>query len=226
MQIDLAYRTTCNNCDASSLHPAGADPTILTLNFPPAVNRSNAAPSLSLTRLIRDNFAAGQIDFRCAQCKFTAGATEKTVLRATPDLLCIKLNRPYYGAHGNPPPQLKDFRRVDIPFSVDLSPFLENPATNFARYSLYAVVAHRGTSATTGHYICRAKCPNQWHELNDDAVQGPLAAWEGKDQDPDAADADVFTPFLLFYERKYYDEPRQAPRVQVRNRPSCRTRIP
>ena len=94
-----------------------------------------------------------------------------------------------------------------------------------ASYSLYSVIKHRGT-VSRGHYVNWSKCPKAWKELNDDRVS-PSTLAKAISQDPitsaDQKDK-IFTPYLLFYQREYYDTV-QAARLKENDPPNVRMQL-
>ena len=91
---------------------------------------------------------------------------DKVQLIHSPPLLVISLNR-FANALDQNVELLKTIKishEIEIPFTLDISQFANEPINP---YNLFAVVVHRGESASSGHYIAYVKENNQWYLCND-----------------------------------------------------------
>ena len=146
-------------------------------------------------------------DLECRNCG-KIGLWRQNVLEATPDLLCIHLNRATFDRATMT--SVKDGRVVKIPERVDLGKYFQPESIGTSKYHLYAVVKHRGT-IRWGHYVAWAKCPKKWYKYDDtvcrDATLGQARSQEKpvkKGASKPTPEDRIFTPFLLFYAREPY----------------------
>ena len=53
---------------------------------------------------------------------------------------------------------------------VEVQPQTQEPDTRPAKYQLFALISHKGTSAQCGHYVSYIKKGNDWVLFNDNKV--------------------------------------------------------
>ena len=58
-------------------------------------------------------------------------------------------------------------RRIEIGFELDIKKYVTNPIENITEYKLKSIIAHKGLSATSGHYVCFTRINGTWWLLND-----------------------------------------------------------
>lgn len=88
-------------------------------------------------------------------------------LAIAPPILIVTLNRMTTGRNivTDEISTIKIAHPISIPFVLDITKhMLQGQSTIF---ELYAVIMHRGTSATSGHYVAYVKQNNQWYLCND-----------------------------------------------------------
>jgi ubiquitin C-terminal hydrolase len=84
-----------------------------------------------------------------------------------PKTLILSLNRFIIGNNIETQEKrsLKIFHPIKIPFTLEMDKFILEKDNIL--YDLFAVVVHRGTTATSGHYVAYVKSDNQWYLCND-----------------------------------------------------------
>ena len=119
-----------------------------------------------------------------------------------PDILCIHLNRTGFSKTTGEPFKVLD----DISFleELDLSEFAEDDETSL-RYRMYSVVAHRGPTVISGHYIAavRHRGGQQFRTISDNVVVYEKGDFEELRYPSFGATGfdEEFDPVVLFYLR-------------------------
>lgn len=95
-------------------------------------------------------------------------------------------------------------KRIEYDEDMELDAFTQDGAPLY--YKLYAVVAHAGESATSGHYISAVRhCDGQgdWSFVSDSDVHSYDTAAEMGDMALFKLGKTKFHPYLLFYQRVF-----------------------
>ncbi|XP_066291347.1 ubiquitin carboxyl-terminal hydrolase 22-like isoform X1 [Branchiostoma lanceolatum] len=174
-------------------HLAQADSQdILTAGFltagASAITNGISYTSTSLTdclkRFTRPEHLGSSAKIKCSHCHSYQESTKQLTMKKLPVVACFHLKRFEHSTK---------FRRkistfVSFPVELDLTPFMAHrrngldtfsispgemcptPASNENRYSLFAVVNHRG-SIDSGHYTCFIRQHrDQWFRCEDDII--------------------------------------------------------
>lgn len=127
---------------------------------------------VSLCYMARKEEMRGDTAYSCPVCAKLVEATKQMTLHRTPNCAVITLKRFDENL-------LKFSDDVVFPRELDLSPFLSPSSVEVeARFGLYGVLYHRGSSPTGGHYFaCMKDGHGDWWEFDDSNVsrrpQGP-----------------------------------------------------
>ncbi|KAG2390003.1 Ubiquitin carboxyl-terminal hydrolase [Vigna angularis] len=112
----------------------------------------------------------GDNQYFCGSCKTRVDATHSIKLCTLPDVLNFQLKRYVFL------PQNTMKKKVTsaflFPAKLDMSVRLSEPSQNELIYDLSAVLIHKGTAVSSGHYIAHIKDENtgQWWEFDDEEV--------------------------------------------------------
>ena len=150
----------------------------------------------TLPNLMHGVFQTGFVDdYRCERCG-KIGANKTIKPNSLAPVVIIQLVRFRYDEVGS---KISDV--VDIPLTLNMGQFLEQPTT--IPYELVGVVAHAGT-LVAGHYKAYVARGNSWYECNDSVVTKlDQAALARKLRDTE------FMPYLLFYQVANFDPSRK-----------------
>ena len=221
--VSFYYQNRCLNCHTNR---RSTEETDLVLGLP--LELSDAGEKrvrrLKLEDLIDKKFDSEYLeDLRCENCN-RVGCWRDTFLEATPEMLCININRSSWSFANVQPRQYKVHQPVLIPNELDLAKYFQVASNGTSKYRLYAVVKHRG-DAGSGHFVAWAKCPKDWYELNDrQCTRSTLGQAKRQETPPKGkSERDIFTPTMLFYARAPYAEDGIDPLATVVRAPA-RTR--
>ncbi|XP_071610862.1 ubiquitin carboxyl-terminal hydrolase 17-like protein 6 isoform X2 [Heliangelus exortis] len=110
-----------------------------------------AAASLSeaLDKFVKPKLLDARSGFRCRHCGQMTAASKRLTIHWAPKVLTVGLKR-FEDVSGR-----KISKVVMYPKVLDLGPY--TTAGEAQRYSLYAVLVHKGESCHSGHYFCYIK---------------------------------------------------------------------
>lgn len=180
----------CQSCSAEN-GSSYVDETGLTVCL------DRAGRPAALETLLSREFTS-QAEIRCESCKESANRIRTRKITAAPEALFIQLSRFTFDPNFN---STKLMNKVDIPETLDLSQYLDQPQLQKLgnlTYKLSSVVHHSG-SLKAGHYIATISVPN-------DDGRGS-AVWEMNDRvasktasgDHTTSRYQTFTPYILTY---------------------------
>ncbi|XP_071454545.1 ubiquitin carboxyl-terminal hydrolase 48-like [Hetaerina americana] len=134
----------------------------------PSVPRSSLAEFLQ--EFLHEEKLEGADRYHCAVCGSKQDATRSIKLRRLPPVLTLQLLRFVFDRNTGHKKKLNSF--VYFPEELDMAPYL-GQSNKPVNYSLRAVLAHKGSSAYSGHYvahICDATSGG-WYRFNDESVE-------------------------------------------------------
>ncbi|KAM9375067.1 uncharacterized protein LRP34_005503 [Phaethornis superciliosus] len=124
-----------------------------------------AAASLSeaLEKFVKPELLDARSGFRCRHCGQMTAASKRLTIHWAPEVLTVGLKR-FEDVSGG-----KISKVVTYPKVLDLGPYMT--AGEAQRYSLYAVLVHKGESCHSGHYFCYIKANDGlWYKMDDSSV--------------------------------------------------------
>ncbi|XP_071610856.1 uncharacterized protein [Heliangelus exortis] len=124
-----------------------------------------AAASLSeaLDKFVKPELLDARSGFRCRHCGQMTAASKRLTIHWAPKVLTVGLKR-FENVSGG-----KISKVVKYPKVLDLGPY--TTAGEAQRYSLYAVLVHKGESCHSGHYFCYIKASDGlWYKMDDSSV--------------------------------------------------------
>ncbi|CAL1152506.1 unnamed protein product, partial [Cladocopium goreaui] len=109
---------------------------------------------------------SGANKYQCKKCQQKVDATKMFSIHTAPPVLSFQLKRFdfLHGCSG------KLNKKVQFPVSLNIAPYTSHKDRE-AKYNLYGLVVHCGSSAKSGHYITYAKHNGVWHCFNDQDVR-------------------------------------------------------
>ncbi|KAJ3309994.1 Ubiquitin carboxyl-terminal hydrolase 3 [Boothiomyces sp. JEL0838] len=122
--------------------------------------------------------------YNCTICNSLQPATKRLLISRIPPILCLHLKRFKYVNNT----RSKIDTHVSFPMILDVSKFQKDEQ---AKYNLYGVIVHRGTSAQ-GHYVAYVMHNQIWYEMNDRITK--QVEFTQVANEP---------AYMLFYERSY-----------------------
>ncbi|KAI9592797.1 hypothetical protein BDF19DRAFT_387976, partial [Syncephalis fuscata] len=119
----------------------------------------------ALRRFTRPEKLTRENRYRCDSCRQMVEARKRFTVERAPATLTLHLKR--FNHFGEKIGKPIDFNEV-----LDLTPCLiHSLARESAKYQLYAVLVHSGSSCRSGHYYSYVKsAAGMWHCMNDDSV--------------------------------------------------------
>ncbi|XP_046388868.1 ubiquitin carboxyl-terminal hydrolase 48-like isoform X2 [Ischnura elegans] len=175
------YVTRCLHCGTESACPSTFYE--LDLNISRSGNNSGeeessgekqSPPRSSLAEFLQEFLHEEKLEgadrYHCAVCGCKQDATRSIKLRRLPPVLTLQLLRFVFDRNTGHKKKLNSF--VYFPEELDMAPYL-GPSAKPSNYSLRAVLAHKGSSAYSGHYvahICDATSGG-WYRFNDESVE-------------------------------------------------------
>jgi len=136
----------------------------------------------------------GANKYQCKKCQQKVDATKTFSIHTAPPVLSFQLKR-FDFLHGF---RGKLKKKVQFPVSLNIAPYTSHKNRE-AKYNLYGLVVHCGSSAKSGHYIAYAKHNGSWCCFNDQDVR------QVKEQQVLREEA-----YLLFYQAAKAPQPPQT----------------
>eukprot|EP00850_Spirogloea_muscicola_P020249 SM000211S06619 [mRNA] locus=s211:54955:61007:+ [translate_table: standard] len=169
----FSYITTCSKCGRDS------DSSRQLVDFYELEVNVKGLPGLleALDDYFADERLDGDNQYFCDHCARCADATRCVKLRSLPPAVHFQLKRFVF----NPKTSTKKkvTSRFSFPVSLDLGPRLSPPPGGAAAgpqpatvYDLAAILVHKGSMASSGHYIAhvRDEATHQWWQFDDESV--------------------------------------------------------
>eukprot|EP00850_Spirogloea_muscicola_P019126 SM000184S03759 [mRNA] locus=s184:66278:77806:- [translate_table: standard] len=169
----FSYITTCSKCGRDS------DSSRQLVDFYELEVNVKGLPGLleALDDYFADERLDGDNQYFCDHCARRADATRCVKLRSLPPAVHFQLKRFVF----NPKTSTKKkvTSRFSFPVSLDLGPRLSLPPGATAAgpqpttvYDLAAILVHKGSMASSGHYIAhvRDEATHQWWQFDDERV--------------------------------------------------------
>jgi len=129
----------------------------------------------------------------CSRCKTRRMVTKGLTLASSPSVLCLHLKRFDYDRYG----RLRRLsKKVKFEEHLDLAPYMSKRRSKSVSgggtldYTLHAILCHKGSTCTSGHYIAYVRRSNKWWLANDSVVR-PVDEKTVLSQNP----------YMLFYQR-------------------------
>lgn len=191
----------CTACHAWST-PVAHDDLGLTL----PMNPDNDDTPIYLEELIDYDFAEEEVEVNCDACGLKKGARRSRLqmISAAPEILAIQLSRFSFSAFAQEGE--KNNRKVHIPMTLDMSPYLNRPtlqAPHNLLYRLNSTVCHSG-ELNSGHYICYANkgglMQEKVYRFDDSTKPEKVKTSELANPPKSYGNYSNWTPYILFYE--------------------------
>jgi ubiquitin carboxyl-terminal hydrolase 12/46 len=187
----LTNETRCLRCESIT----SRDETFLDLSVDVTQNSSISHCFANFCAVER--LAAGN-KFFCDSCNTLQEAQKSLHVRRAPPVLVLHLKRFKFVDRYNCHKKLA--HRVAFPFDLRLGGAPGEPAS---RYSLLAVVVHRGGGPNSGHYFSYVRSESNWLLFNDRQIElvdrATVQAVFGSARE--TTGATLSTAYILFYER-------------------------
>jgi ubiquitin carboxyl-terminal hydrolase 12/46 len=187
----LTNETRCLRCESIT----SRDETFLDLSVDVTQNSSISHCFANFCAVER--LAAGN-KFFCDACNTLQEAQKSLHVRRAPPVLVLHLKRFKFVDRYNCHKKLS--HRVAFPFDLRLGGAPGEPAS---RYSLLAVVVHRGGGPNSGHYFSYVRSESNWLLFNDRQIElvdrATVQAVFGSARE--TTGATLSTAYILFYER-------------------------
>lgn len=167
------YETVCQGCGKPSKSSQRVE-NFYELDVPV---RGFTSLESSLASLLASELLCGENKYYCERCMTKSDATRRLCLHVLPPILCLSLQRFVF-----------DFVRMDrvkvsdtFSFPLELTMNATDGSSSAAtQYDLHAVLLHKGTSASQGHYVAHINNNGRWWRFDDSAVSemttGPFNA--------------------------------------------------
>lgn len=130
------------------------------------INTGSTSLDACLAHYFGMELLSGSNQYECDACAMRTDAEIGMRMKHLPRVLCLSLARMEYNyASGN---RVKNTGTVSFPPSIDIAPYLSDKSNQGASeielegepssiYDLYAVIVHKGQTATSGHYHAYVK---------------------------------------------------------------------
>ncbi|KAK9803279.1 hypothetical protein WJX72_005931 [[Myrmecia] bisecta] len=182
------YETVCKACGRAS---AGSQRLT---DFYELDVRVQGTPSLeiSLASLLEQEELVGENQYMCSFCQQKQDATRQLCLKAVPPYLCFSLQRFVFDAKKMM--KVKATDKLSFPQSLDLAAFAppqQLHGGDTLMYDLVAILIHKGSSASHGHYVAHVKDEEdgKWWRFDDETVTAMPAGPSGEHADHGVAAA-------------------------------------
>lgn len=123
-------------------------------------------------------------------------ATKTEYLQEISPIFIISLNKFYYDVDAGR--TKKTLENIDIPLSISFKEYVVEDYEENTNYDLFAVIVHRGTEASSGHYVAYVKVKEngnfQWYECNDTIITPKTDSVVQREINKDG--------YILFYQRE------------------------
>uniref|UniRef100_A0A6B2KY63 ubiquitinyl hydrolase 1 n=1 Tax=Arcella intermedia TaxID=1963864 RepID=A0A6B2KY63_9EUKA len=149
----LIYRTKCQNCKATSDVSGEYNQISLTVDK----DENNA-----FLEYFEDEKIEGYV---CEKCNDTTVASRSTLLTSCPPVLTVHLMRFVFDKSSLS--RTKVCSEVEVLRELDLHRYNSNVN---ARYELFSVINHIGSTAHSGHYVSYVKHDSTWWKFDDTEV--------------------------------------------------------
>ncbi len=122
----------------------------------------------SLAAYVKEEVLEGDNKYFCGTCKAHVDAVKQTKFKSLPNVLIFHLKRFDFNMQTMQRSKIHDF--FEFPLSLDMSPYLSEPAAS--QYELSGILVHMGTS-DSGHYYSyiRDRHTHQWFQFNDSHIE-------------------------------------------------------
>lgn len=173
------YRTMCGQCQRAS---EGSSRVQFFYELPLQVQSCNTLHD-SLMKALEAEHLSGDNQYLCEYCHQKVDATRQMVLGQLPPYLCLSLQRFVFNYQTMD--KMKATSKLQFPLVLDLDQVVamtqldpSTPSTakgpdgaNPGEYELMAVLVHKGTSASHGHYVAHVRHLGQWYRYDDETVE-------------------------------------------------------
>eukprot|EP01060_Flectonema_neradi_P023346 TRINITY_DN31594_c0_g1_i1.p1 TRINITY_DN31594_c0_g1~~TRINITY_DN31594_c0_g1_i1.p1 ORF type:complete len:310 (+),score=49.98 TRINITY_DN31594_c0_g1_i1:160-1089(+) len=142
----------------------------------------------TLNDCLNESFKPEKIsDYKCSSCNQLVTCERQSTITNPPDVLIFHLQR-------FTPMLVKLNDSLNIPFTLDMSKFMDRSVTQTPKYRLFATVNHSG-SYNFGHYTSVVSTPNGgWYSCNDSQVTELSSPQED-------GSFTASEPYILFYKK-------------------------
>ena len=154
----LVSTQTCQQCSYSRSKNQPFKQYSLQMDIP----LSHEIQTRGLYKLM-DYYHQGEIllGYKCGQCDSQNSTVKKLSISILPKILVIHLSR-FCGVM-----KIKDF--VTFPANLTIKNIVDESETQ-TKYSINAIVVHKGISISVGHYICYFRADQKWWKADDHIV--------------------------------------------------------
>lgn len=196
-------RVLCLSCRK----PSDTFDTILDLSLDIATRSKNATLSVEqlLDNYIKEDRLDGDNKYNCESCKRKSAATKSMRIAQAPPVLTFHLKRFGFSLTSWSTKATKVNNLIDYKPTIDISKYMTEPGTG-AKYKLFAVTCHHGSTLHYGHYTSFVKgSDGSWYECDDESVRQVRPSDVLQDR----------AAYLLSYIRVDGDQPPSAPATPV-----------
>ncbi|KAK3283187.1 Ubiquitin carboxyl-terminal hydrolase 26 [Cymbomonas tetramitiformis] len=177
----FAYATTCEKCGQDSENSRNAvDFYELELNV-----KGFGSLGVSLEDFLSTETLSGDNQYFCDNCLARVDATRRLRLLSLPKVLKFQLKRFVFDCQTFERRKVQD--AFSFPLELDLRARIHrdtqeeavpadasegHPSGKSGQYELSAILLHKGTNSTSGHYVAHVRCEEtqKWWKFDDEAV--------------------------------------------------------
>ncbi|KAK2741449.1 hypothetical protein FQN57_005582 [Myotisia sp. PD_48] len=189
LQSIVEYHNMCGNCheeysDKDYMWVIGANP--------------DAEKTETIDHCIRRYMGPEIIEgYKCEKCGVEADLSRQMYIKDAPEVLVIQVNRfePLFSKSS-----ARVAEKVALTPHIDITGQLSPGAARLGetlKYQLTAIIAHRGTSVNSGHYLSYGKGPTGKWTILDDETSRTVSLKTAL-----ACHMRTATPYVLFYSRE------------------------
>ncbi|RZF43793.1 hypothetical protein LSTR_LSTR006334 [Laodelphax striatellus] len=161
---EYSYVTRCSKCRTKSINPSQFFE--LELNV-----KGNKNLDESLTEFLKEEKLDGANCYSCAVCQKKQEAARFIDIKSLPPIINFQLMRFVYDRQKGDKKKLNT--PIQFPEVLDMKKYVKDVKEAQLLYNLTAVLAHRGLSANSGHYIAYIQDneSGDWYTFNDETVE-------------------------------------------------------
>ncbi|XP_039291474.1 ubiquitin carboxyl-terminal hydrolase 48 [Nilaparvata lugens] len=161
---EYSYVTRCSKCKTKSINPSQFFE--LELNV-----KGNKNLDESLSEFLKEEKLDGANCYSCAVCNQKQEAARFIDIKRLPPILNFQLMRFVYDRQKGDKKKLNT--PIQFPEVLDMKKYVKDVEEGQNMYQLTAVLAHRGLSANSGHYIAYIQDneSGDWYTFNDESVE-------------------------------------------------------
>ncbi|XP_039299453.1 ubiquitin carboxyl-terminal hydrolase 48 [Nilaparvata lugens] len=161
---EYSYVTRCSKCKTKSINPSQFFELELSVKGKKNLDES-------LTEYLKEEKLDGANCYSCAVCNKKQEAERFIEINRLPSILNLQLMRYVYDRQRGDMKKLNT--AIQFPEILDMKKYVKDANEGQSVYKLTAVLAHRGLSADSGHYIAYIQDneSGDWYIFNDELVE-------------------------------------------------------